>query len=77
MKKHQIKQVDKEAMTKKILELKKELVKMNGQVAIGTSLKNPGQVRKVKKTLARILTINNEKIQKNKTHDTKEGEEKV
>ncbi len=53
--------MDKTTLNEKALELKKELVKVNAQVAIGTALKNPGQVREIKKTLARIITIGNEK----------------
>ena len=63
--------MDKNTLNEKILELKKELVNMNAQVAIGTALKNPGQVRKIKKTVARILTINNEKIKKQSEADKK------
>ncbi len=46
---------------KKKVELRNELVKINAQIAIGTALKNPGQVREIKKTMARILTIEQEK----------------
>lgn len=61
MKAKEIIGTDKNVLNEKMLELKKELVKMNAQVAIGTALKNPGQIRKIKKTLARILTISNQK----------------
>lgn len=64
MKAKEIIVMDKNVLNEKMLELKKELVKMNAQVAIGTALKNPGQLRKIKKTLARILTISNQKYQK-------------
>jgi len=37
-------------------ELRKELIKLNTQVATGTTLKSPGAVKKIKKTIARILT---------------------
>ena len=61
MKAKEIKATDKNTLNEKVLELKKELLKVNAQVAIGTALKNPGQVKKIKKTLARILTINSQK----------------
>ena len=61
MKVKEIRAMDKNTLNEKALELKKELVKMNAQVAIGTALKNPGQVREIKKTLARIFTIGGEK----------------
>jgi large subunit ribosomal protein L29 len=40
----------------KLAELRKELMKLNAQVATGTTPKSPGQVRTVKRTIARILT---------------------
>ena len=61
MKIKEIRGTDKNSLNEKILELKKELVKVNAQVALGTAIKNPGQVRKIKKTVARILTVENEK----------------
>jgi large subunit ribosomal protein L29 len=57
MKSKEIRKTDKNIINEKILELQKELVKINAQVAIGTSIKNPGQVKNIKKTIARILTI--------------------
>ncbi|MEM4239700.1 MAG: 50S ribosomal protein L29 [Candidatus Woesearchaeota archaeon] len=41
----------------KLLELKKELMKENAQVAIGTVPKNPRKLRLAKKTIAKIETI--------------------
>ena len=41
----------------KILELKKELIKENAQVAIGTVPKNPRKLRLAKKTIAKIEMI--------------------
>ena len=52
MKSKEIRSIDKNTLNEKILELKKDLIKMNAQVAIGTALKNPGQVRKIKNKLA-------------------------
>lgn len=46
----------KEEMKLQLIELEKELIKLNTQVATGTTLKNPGQVRKTKRTIARLLT---------------------
>ena len=61
MKVKEIRGMDKNMADEKMAELKKELVKVNAQVAIGTAIKNPGQIRKIKKTLARIITIEQEK----------------
>ncbi len=46
----------KEEMKVQLEELQKELIKLNTQVATGTTLKNPGKVRKTKRTIARLLT---------------------
>ena len=48
-------------MENKILELKKELMKINSQIAIGTVPKNPSKVREIKRTIAKILTIKKQK----------------
>lgn len=42
---------------KKMKESKLELLKLRAQVSQGTVLKSPGQVRQLKKTIARLLTI--------------------
>ena len=44
----------------KIKEIRKELIKLNAQIATGTIPKNPYQVRNSKKTIARLLTIQRE-----------------
>ena len=61
MKAKEIKATDKNTLNEKVLELKKELLKVNAQVAIGTALKNPGQVKKIKKPQTRILRNNRKK----------------
>ena len=66
----EVRETEDSVLDEKILELKKELVKINAQVAIGTALKNPGQVKKIKKNIARMLTIKNQR-NKNKEADKK------
>ena len=39
-----------------VLELRKELIKLNAQSATGTAPKNPRQIRSTKKYIARLLT---------------------
>jgi len=41
----------------KMTELKKELMKINSQIATGTVPKSPGKVREIKRSIAKILTI--------------------
>ena len=66
MKSKEIRSLDGKALDEKILELKKELLKINAQVAIGSAIKNPGQIKKIKKTIARISTIQSEKKNQDK-----------
>ena len=50
----------------KLDEFKKELLKLNVQVATGANTSNPGKLRQTKKNIARILTILNQKeVQRN------------
>jgi ribosomal protein L29 len=51
----------KEDIETQLIELRKELIKLNTQVATGTTLKSPGQVKKTKKTIARLLNELNKK----------------
>ncbi len=49
--------MSKEDLNSKLSEIRKELIKLNTQGSRGTTLKNPGQIKQIKKTIARILTI--------------------
>ena len=49
----------KQELKSKLSELELEMIKLNAQVATGTALKNPGQVRDTKKNIARIKTLLN------------------
>lgn len=43
-------------------ELRRELIKLNAQVATGTVPKNPGQIRQTRRTVARIRTVQRQRI---------------
>ena len=60
MKVKEIRKTTNEELDKKLEELNKDLIKLNAQVATGTGVKNPGQIRQIKRTIARILTVKNE-----------------
>jgi len=45
-------------------EFKKELLKLNVQVATGANTTSPGKLKQTKKNIARILTLMNEKEEK-------------
>lgn len=55
----------------KFKELKKELLKINAQISTRTPPESPGRVKQVKKTIARILTIFQEKKMQAKTAKVK------
>ena len=57
----EIRTLSDDALKSRIAELRKDLMKSNAQVAIGTIPKNPGAIRKSKRMIARILTILNER----------------
>ena len=57
-------------------ELKKELMKLNSQIAIGTVPKSPGKVKEIKRTIAKILSINNEKAHIKSKKQNKGGSKK-
>ena len=61
MKSKELKLINEADLENKMEELKKELMKINSQIAIGTVPKNPSKVSEIKRTIARILTIQKEK----------------
>ncbi len=64
MKINEIKDMGKEDLDRRLDELKKELMKVNAQRATKSSMKNPGQLKSIKKTIARLLTIKKQKTSK-------------
>ena len=61
-KNNELKVLNKTEAKAKIMELKKELMKLKAQVSRGTPPENPGKIRVIKKNIARILTYQNQKI---------------
>lgn len=53
----EISSMGKEELKKKLVELKKELIKTNAQVATGTIPKNPSSIGNTKRMVARILFL--------------------
>jgi len=60
LKKNDLKKLNGTQLKEKLVELKKELIKINAQVATGTNPQNPGQVKQIKKNIARIKTFLNQ-----------------
>ena len=62
MKQHKnLKSLSEQERKNKLAELQKELMQAKAQVATGTSLKNPGQIKVIKKNIARIYTLAHQK----------------
>ena len=56
LKKKQLRQMTHPDLVNRLNELRLELAKERGQIAVGGSPSNPGKVKEIKKTIARILT---------------------
>jgi len=59
--------MNEKTLSSKLTELRNELISINAQIAMGTVPENPGRVKEIKKTIAKILTIKKQM----------EGEDKV
>lgn len=57
MKIDELKKMSPEDRKTKEAEVKMELLKINGQVATGTTPKNPGRIRQLKRIIARIRSL--------------------
>jgi len=57
----EIRAMSKEELNEKLQQLEVELSKEKGAVASGTKPENPGKIREIRKTIARIITIQKEK----------------
>ncbi len=56
-----LKNLNKEELTSKLNELRKELMKLNSQVRSGANVQNPGKLKQSKKTIARLLQLLHER----------------
>ena len=57
MKISEIRALDKGGLKKALEDVKSELIKINAQIAIGTTPKSPGRVKELKKAVAKIKTV--------------------
>jgi len=53
-----------EELDKKLSELRLELAKERAQVAMGGTVKSPGRIKELRRSIARILTIKRERKNK-------------
>ncbi|MCI4371895.1 MAG: 50S ribosomal protein L29 [Thermoplasmata archaeon] len=56
----EIRAMDAETLSKKLVELRDELMHERGVAAMGGAPPNPGKIRALRKNIARILTIQGE-----------------
>jgi large subunit ribosomal protein L29 len=61
LRKREIRQLLPEEREKKLAELRTELVKLRTTVKSGGNIDNVGRIRELKRTVARLLTIEHEK----------------
>ena len=64
MRMKEIRDMSAEDRQKRISELLAELARQRTTVKAGGSVENPARIREIKRTVARILTINNEEKRK-------------
>jgi large subunit ribosomal protein L29 len=60
-----IRDMSSEQRTERVNELRTELARLKTMVAAGGSIDNPSQIHEMRKTIARILTVEAEEKRKN------------
>ena len=66
--------MSKSELLSKLGELRKDLIKQNAQIAVGTVPKSPGMVRNMKKLVAKIMFALKEERSKDSKEVTKKDE---
>jgi len=54
---NELTKMEEKTLESKLRELSKELIKINAQIAMGTIPENPGKIKEIRRTIARIKTI--------------------
>lgn len=68
----EIREYSPEEREKRLTELRSELVKLKAMVAAGGAVENPARIKEIRRTIARILTIENETKSRAETGEAKE-----
>ncbi len=55
-----IREMSPQELDKTLIELRAELVRLKTMVEAGGAIENPARIREIRKTIARILTVENE-----------------
>jgi large subunit ribosomal protein L29 len=66
----EIREMNEEELDRKLVELRSELAKQRAAMASGAGMENPGVIRAIRRSIARILTYMNE--QSTLTEETEE-----
>lgn len=74
IKKNELRNLTLPMIDEKMVELNKELIRLNTQRAVGTAIESPGRIRLLRRTIARLLTA---KTMKSKLDNTKSKEDKT
>jgi large subunit ribosomal protein L29 len=64
MKTKELRQMSASDRTAKLKETREALMNARGVAAMGGAPRNPGEIRQLRTTIARILTIENEEVKK-------------
>lgn len=56
IRKKELSQMNEAVMNEKLTELRKELIRYGSQLSTGTPPENPGRIREIKRTIARLHT---------------------
>ncbi len=75
LRREEIRDMTPEEAREKAFELRNELLRERSKVASGGAPENPGRIREIKRTIARILTIENLKNREVKNQEMKGGKE--
>lgn len=73
----EIRDMDSKELDEKVAELRNELLRERSKVASGGAPENPGRIKEIKRTIARILTIENmrtREVKRQKQTETVKGE---
>jgi len=75
----EIRDMSHEDRQKRLSELQTELTRLKTMIKAGGSIENPARVRELRKTIARVLTIENEPapVKKEKKKQAKEKKKKA
>lgn len=67
----ELKNLGKQQLEEKLAEIKKELQKVNAKIATKVIPDNPGNIKQLKKTVAKILTVKRQTKNKQEEKDKK------